>query len=188
MAILEIVKYGEPVLRQVAADVPKVTSQVQRLITDMFDTMYASDGIGLAAPQVGQSVRIFTLDCTTDERRLPKMVFINPEIVEKEGAMVSWEGCLSFPNVFIDVKRYAKITVKAKDHKGRPFTITPEPNSLLCRAIQHELDHLNGILFVDHVIDKYGADAMLKMEHLPPIEPDRIIHDSYIDNQLIMLE
>ena len=188
MTILQIKKYGDPVLRQKAEPVIKVTPKIQRLVEDMFETMYASLGVGLAAPQVGESLRIFTLNCTTDEQRLPEMVFINPVITKKEEAMVSWEGCLSFPNVFIDVKRYAKITVKAQDAKGRLFTITPEPKSLLCRAIQHELDHLDGILLVDHVIDRYGADAALKMENLPLIDPSKIIEDQYINGQLTLME
>ena len=186
MSILKLKTYGDPVLRAEAKPVSKVSSKIQRLIEDMFDTMYASQGVGLAAPQVGESLKIFVLNCTTPEQKLPEMVFINPVIIKKEGALVSWEGCLSFPEVFIDVKRYAKITVKAKDIKGKDFVMSPEPGSLLSRAIQHELDHLNGILFVDHVIDRFGADEMLKLQKLPPIDPNCIIQDKYIDGQLAL--
>lgn len=184
MAVLKIVRYGEPVLRTPAKEVPKVSAKIQKLIEDMFDTMYASNGVGLAAPQIGESKRIFVLDCTTEDKPMPKMVFINPVIVKKEGAMLSWEGCLSFPNVFIDVKRYASITVRAKDMKGRTFTMTPEPESLLCRAIQHELDHLNGILFIDHVVDRFGADALLMENGLPTIDPSKILVEADLDEIL----
>lgn len=184
MAILKIVPYGNPVLRAATREVPKVSLKIQTLVEDMFDTMYANNGVGLAAPQVGESKRLFILDCSTDENPMPQMVFINPVLIKKEGAMISWEGCLSFPNVYIDVKRYAKVTVRAKDAKGRTFTLTPEPESLLCRAIQHEMDHLNGILFVDHVIDRFGTDALLKENALPPIDSDRILAEPELDRIL----
>lgn len=184
MAVLKIVRYGEPVLRDPAKEVTKVSAKIQSLVADMFDTMYAANGVGLAAPQIGESKRIFVLDCSTDEQPMPQMVFINPVIIKKEGAMVSWEGCLSFPNVYVDVKRYAKITVRAKDAKGRTFTLSPEPESLLCRAIQHEMDHLNGILFVDHVIDRFGTDKLLLENGLPTIDPQKIIAEPEIDQIL----
>lgn len=184
MSILKIVNYGDPVLRVPTKEVPKVSSKIQKLVEDMFDTMYAANGVGLAAPQVGESKRIFVLDCTTDDKPMPQMVFINPVIIKKEGAIISWEGCLSFPNVYIDVKRYASVTVRAKDFKGRTFTLTPEPESLLCRAIQHEMDHLNGILFVDHVIDRFGTDELLKQNNLPPIDPNKILSEPDLDQIL----
>lgn len=189
MAMLEIVKYGDPILREVAQPIHKITPAMQRMVPDMFETMYASSGVGLAAPQVGHSIRLFVLDCSNEQDGpLPKMTFVNPVIVHKEGAMVSWEGCLSFPEVFIDVKRYESITVKAKDLKGRPFTLNPKPGSLLCRAIQHEFDHLDGILFIDHVIDRYGTEEALRLQNLPPIDPSKIIEDKYIDGQLALME
>jgi peptide deformylase len=184
MSILKIVRYGDPVLRTPAKEVPKVSAKIQKLIDDMFDTMYENIGVGLAAPQVGESKRIFVLDVSTDDQPMPQMVFINPVIIKKEGAIISWEGCLSFPNVLIDVKRYKSITVRAKDAKGRSFTVTPEPGSLLCRAIQHELDHLNGILFVDHVVDRYGTEALLKENNLPAIDPAKILSEPDIDEIL----
>ncbi len=184
MSVLKIVKYGDPVLREPTKEIPKVSAKIQKLVHDMFDTMYANNGVGLAAPQVGESKRIFVLDCSTEEEPMPKMVFINPVLIKKEGAMVSWEGCLSFPNVFIDVKRYSEITIRAKDIKGKVFTLTPEPKTLLCRAIQHELDHLNGILFVDHVVDRFGTEALLKENALPPIDPVKILSEPDIDQIL----
>lgn len=105
------------------------------------------------------------------------MVFINPVIIKKSGAYLSREGCLSFPGVWVEVKRYREITVKAKDAKGRPFVLTPDPGSLLAVAIQHEFDHLNGILFIDHIINQAEADAMLKENNLPPIDPDKMLDE-----------
>jgi peptide deformylase len=184
LSLLKIVHYGHPVLRTPAEEITKVSSKIQKLANDMFDTMYANNGLGLAAPQVGEGKRIFVIDISTDEKPAPQLVFINPVIIKKEGAMVSWEGCLSFPNVFIDVKRYAQITVRAKDLKGKTFMMTPEPESLLCRAIQHEMDHLNGILFVDHVMDRFGTEGQLKENGLPPIDPSKILEEPDIDDIL----
>lgn len=184
MSILKIVTYGDPVLRTPAKEVVKVSAKIQKLVDDMFDTMYAANGVGLAAPQVGESKRIFVLDCTTDDNPMPPMVFINPIIIKKEGAMISWEGCLSFPDVYIDVKRYAKIVVRAKDEKGRTFTMSPEPETLLSRAIQHEMDHLNGILFVDHVVDRFGTEAILNEKGLPTIDPNKILSEPDLDQIL----
>lgn len=177
MSILKVVKYGDPVLRKPTEEVHKVSAKIQKLIDDMFDTMYAENGVGLAAPQVAVSKRIFVLDCATKENPLPSMVFINPVIIKKSGAYLSREGCLSFPGLWVEVKRYKEITVKAKDAKGRPFVLTPDPGSLLAVAIQHELDHLNGILFIDHVIDRFGTDEMLKEHNLPPIDPDKMLDE-----------
>ncbi|MBY0402457.1 MAG: peptide deformylase, partial [Cyanobacteria bacterium] len=106
MAILKVLTYGDPLLRMKAEKVHKVSVKVQKLVDDLFDTMYAYNGVGLAANQVGELKRIFVLDCATDENPLPKMVFINPVIVKKHGAIISKEGCLSFPDVYTDVKRY----------------------------------------------------------------------------------
>lgn len=186
MAILKVVEYGDDVLRKPTQEVHKVSAKIQTIVSDMFDTMYASFGVGLAAPQVGVSKRIFTIDCTTETEKCPPLVFINPVIIKKEGAMVSLEGCLSFPNVYIDVRRYASITIKAKDIKGRTFTLTPEPKSLLCRAIQHEFDHLNGVLFIDHVIDRFGTDEILKTNKLPLIDPQMLLDEPDLEKQIIL--
>lgn len=181
MTVLNVVEYGAPVLREPAKEVIKVSKKIQTLVDDMFDTMYAQNGCGLAAPQVGESKRIFVLDCSTEDNPLKPMVFINPVIIKRSGAYLSREGCLSFPGVYIDVKRYGAITVKAKDIKGRSFVMTPDPNSLLCVAIQHEYDHLEGILFVDHVIDRFGTDEILKQCNLPLIDPDKIQNEPELD-------
>lgn len=184
MAVLKVVNYGEPVLRQNAEKVLKVSSKIQKLVADMFDTMYAYNGVGLAAPQVGELKRIFVLDCSTDDHPMPQMVFINPAIVKKEGAIISREGCLSFPGVYTDVKRYESVTVRYMDMKGKTQTMTVPTGTLLCRAIQHELDHLNGVLFVDHVIDRFSTDQLLAEHQLPPIEPEKILAEPELDEAL----
>lgn len=183
MARLPIVKYGNPILRKPAQRVLKVSAKIQKLVFDMMETMYASNGCGLAAPQVGIGQSIFVLDCSSEERKYPPMVFINPKIVKGTGACKSYEGCLSFPDVFIDVKRHAEITVRYQDLKGRQqeMVVNVKDDPLLCRAIQHEMDHLNGILFVDHVIDYYGTDEILKQKGLPAIEPDKLADNTALD-------
>jgi peptide deformylase len=177
MAVLKLCLYGNDVLRKPAEPVHKISAKIQKLVTDMFDTMYAHNGVGLAAPQVGESKRIFVLDCSTEENPLPQMVFINPKIVRKKGACISHEGCLSFPEVFTEVKRYDEIIVKYMDMKGRQQSITVASGSLLCRAIQHEIDHLDGVLFVDHVIDEEQTAEKLKSSQLPPMEPQKRIEE-----------
>ena len=184
MAVLKVVNYGEPVLRKEAEKVVKVSAKIQKLVSDMFDTMYAYNGVGLAAPQVGELKRIFVLDCSTDEEPMPRMVFINPVIVKREGAIISREGCLSFPGVYTDVKRYGDITVRFMDLKGKTQTMTAQSGTLLCRAIQHELDHLNGVLFVDHVIDRFSTEKQLAENNLPPIETEKIMEEPELDEAL----
>lgn len=184
MATLKVLNYGDPVLRQEAEKVAKVSAKIQKLVADMFDTMYAYNGVGLAAPQVGVLKRIFVLDCSTEDEPAQQMVFINPVIVKKEGAIISREGCLSFPGVYTDVKRYETVTVRYMDMKGRTQLLTAPANSLLGRAIQHELDHLNGVLFVDHVVDRFGADQLLAENNLPPIEAEKILAEPELDEAL----
>lgn len=184
MAVLKVVEYGDPVLREETEKVMKVSAKIQKLVSDMFDTMYAYNGVGLAAPQVGVLKRIFVLDCSTDDNPMPQMTFINPVIVKKEGAIISREGCLSFPGVYTDVKRYEGVTVRYMDMKGKTQVMTAPAGTLLCRAIQHELDHLNGVLFVDHVIDRFSTDQQLAEHKLPPIEPEKILAEPELDEML----
>lgn len=190
MAKLKVLQYGDPVLRQVAEPVHKVSSKIQKLISDMFETMYAQNGCGLAAPQVGVSKQIFVLDCSTETKRYGQMVFINPKIVRKKGACLSHEGCLSFPEVFVDVKRYNEITVRFQDVKGRSqeMTVKLTEHPLLCRAIQHEMDHLNGILFVDLAVDQHGADILLKAKNLPGVDASKTVIDTVLDEAYALLE
>lgn len=187
MSVLKIVEYGEDVLRKKAEPVHKVSAKVQKLVADLFDTMYAYNGVGLAAPQVGSLKRIFVLDCSTDENPMPRMTFINPVIVKKEGAIISREGCLSFPGVFTDVKRYRDIVVRYTDIKGKKQEMAVEGGTLLCRAIQHEMDHLDGVLFVDHVLDRFSTDRQLSEHKLPPIDPDRIMDEPDLDEVLMCI-
>jgi peptide deformylase len=185
MAVLKILAYGAPQLRRPAEPIHKVSAKIQKLIADMFDTMYAENGVGLAAPQVGVAKRLFVLDCATNNEPSQPMVFINPKIVRKVGACVSYEGCLSFPDVFTDVRRYDTITVRFMDAKGRQQSLTVEGGSLLSRCIQHEMDHLDGVLFVDHVIDRFSATTQLAEKGLPPIDPDRLLSEPDLEAALV---
>ncbi|MBK8189523.1 MAG: peptide deformylase [Vampirovibrionales bacterium] len=185
MAILKIVEYGDPRLRQPTERVQKISAKIKRLVADMFDTMYANNGVGLAAPQVGELKKLFVLDCSTDDAPLPQMVMINPVLARRSGAIYSKEGCLSFPGVYTDVKRYANVTVRFMDLDGRRRELTVEGGGLLCRAIQHEYDHLEGVLFVDHVVDRFTTDAQLQEHRLPPIDPQRILEEPDLDRVLM---
>ena len=145
MAILEIKEYGEPVLREKSLPVKEITPEILNLIRDMAETMYTASGVGLAAPQVGVAKRIITID--GEEEGL--IVLVNPMMVKSEGEVIEEEGCLSIPGVYSEVKRSSKVTVKALNESGEPIKITKE--GLLARALQHEIDHLEGILFVDRI-------------------------------------
>ncbi|MEB3244358.1 MAG: peptide deformylase [Vampirovibrionales bacterium] len=181
MSVLKVYEYGEAVLRTPAEPVHKVSAKIQKLVSDMFETMVAQDGVGLAAPQVGVSKQVLVLDCSPDNPKDGPMVMINPKIVQKSGAYLSREGCLSFPNVYIDVKRYETITVRFMDLKGRNQQLTISAERLLCRAIQHEIDHLNGILFIDHAMDRFGTDQLLAQAGLPAIEPGKLLSEPEIE-------
>jgi peptide deformylase len=158
--------YGDPVLRRKAAPVADADPGVAGLVADLFDVMYREKGVGLAAPQIGVSTRVFIVD-VEDEAGRTKRAFVNPVITRREGTMVGEEGCLSIPGYREDVKRWAAIEVQAKDENGRPFTLAAE--GLLARAIQHELDHLDGILFIDRLspIKRKLLEARLKRFKAP---------------------
>ena len=147
MALLQILAYPDPRLRKVAAPVPAVTPEIQRLIRDMAETMYAAPGIGLAATQVDVHKRIIVID--TSEARDQLRVFVNPEIVATEGEAECEEGCLSVPGYYERVRRAAWVKVKAQDAQGRPFEL--EADGMLAVCIQHEAEHLEGKIFVDHL-------------------------------------
>ncbi len=157
MAKLQLKYYPAEVLRQTAKKVSRIDASVRKLAQDMLETMYANSGVGLAAPQVGVSKRMMVIDVSHEDEPNKPIVFINPEIVEREGELVGSEGCLSFPGVFFEVRRCNKITVKYMNLSGKEQKMTAEGN-LLCRAIQHELDHLNGELFIDKPTNKLMAD------------------------------
>lgn len=147
MAILEVLRFPDERLRTVAKTVDKVDSGIQQLVDDMFATMREEQGIGLAATQVNVHQRVVVMDVS--EEQDDPLVFINPEITHKEGKTISEEGCLSVPNNYAKVERAEKITVKALDQNGQPFSLDAE--GLLAICVQHELDHLNGVLFVDYL-------------------------------------
>ncbi|HRH70769.1 MAG: peptide deformylase [Flavobacteriales bacterium] len=192
--ILPIRAYGDPVLKKMAQDIEPGHTGLKQLIADMFETMYAANGVGLAAPQIGQSVRLFIVDASPfaeDEDGKPtkdthlkdfKKVFINPYIVEEEGE--EWpfeEGCLSIPNIREEVFRKPKIVLQYQDEKFREFE--EEFDGFAARVIQHEHDHLDGILFTDHLpplrrrllngklrdITRGNTDAKYKMR-FPPVK------------------
>ena len=147
--IRRILKFREPPLHNPAADVSELTSDIQKLIDDMIDTMYAAPGIGLAAPQVGVSLRIFVIDLSLGHKPGDLMVFINPEFIELEGMQLEEEGCLSVPGFNATVARPMRAVVRGLDRSGMMRTV--EGKDLLARAFQHEMDHLDGKLFLDRV-------------------------------------
>ncbi|MCM3784220.1 peptide deformylase [Neobacillus mesonae] len=154
MSIRLIVKEPDEVLHKVAKEVTKITPNVQKLLDDMADTMYDADGVGLAAPQVGILKRLIVVD-VGDEHGLIKM--INPEIVSSEGEQFGPEGCLSIPGYNGDVRRAETVTVKGLDREGKEITVTG--SGLFARAFQHEIDHLNGVLFTDLAEKVYEIGA-----------------------------
>lgn len=147
--IRPILRYGDEVLHQPAAPVADITPDVQRLIDDMIQTMYAAPGIGLAATQVGMPWRIFVADVSSGRAAGELLTFINPEMVEVGGAQHEDEGCLSVPGFTATVQRPARAVIKGLDREGRPQQI--EATGLLARCFAHEIDHLNGAVFVDHL-------------------------------------
>lgn len=147
--IRPIVKFGDPVLQSRASDVPVIDSEIQALIDDMVETMYAAPGIGLAAPQVGVPVRIFVVDLSVGRNADDLIVMVNPEFVEREGMQLEEEGCLSVPGFNATVVRPTRALLQGLDRTGTQRTV--EATGLLARAFQHEMDHLDGTLFVDRL-------------------------------------
>ena len=148
--IYPIVKYGDPVLEKRAAKVEEFgTPDLRKFIDDMFESMYAARGVGLAAPQIGFSKRIAVIDCSAGEDPSQKVVLINPEIIAKEGSQTGEEGCLSVPGFREQVTRANKVAVRAQNVEGESFEMTGE--DLLARAFLHETDHLEGRLYISHI-------------------------------------
>ena len=160
MALREIHLLGSPILRSTATDIAVVNDDTRAFIDDLFETMDAAEGIGLAANQVGVASRVAVIDA--DGQRF---VMVNPKIIEATGRDKAEEGCLSIPEVYADVTRATRITLEALDRDGQPFTM--EAEGLVARAIQHELDHLDGILFLDHLspLKRQVLVARYKREH-----------------------
>src|ERR1051325_4948378 len=144
-----VVKWGKEVLEKKAAPVTQFDKELAKLIEDMFESMYAAQGVGLAAPQIGISKRIAVIDITFAKDPKAKLVLINPEVIAMEGRQREEEGCLSVPGFRETINRPAKATVRALDAKGKEFTMSGE--GLLARAFCHETDHLNGKLFLSHM-------------------------------------
>lgn len=184
MTIKKVLKYGTPSLRQPSKEVHKVSKKIKDLVKDLLETMYAQNGVGLAAPQIGENYRIFVIDVSSGDEPLNPMVFINPKIIKKSGAFISSEGCLSFPEVFTEVRRYKNVTIKAQDSKGRSFVLNADGGTLLTRAIQHEYDHLDGILFIDHARDIDDANEKLSKYNLPAVEEDRLINEDKLEDEI----
>jgi peptide deformylase len=147
MASLEILKYPDPRLREVAKAVEKVTDETRKLVEAMAETMYAASGCGLAATQVGIAARIFVIDIAGEDEVSDLRVFINPEILHTEGSQTWEEGCLSFPGAAEEIRRADRVRVKALDQYGKTFEL--EATGLMAIAIQHENDHLDGVLLID---------------------------------------
>jgi len=169
MAILKVRRYGDPTLRRRADSAGEITPETRRIVADMMETMYDEAGIGLAAPQIGVSVRLIVISDESREAR----ALVNPVIAEHGGEATAEEGCLSIPGVFAQVTRSAWARVEATDLEGRPVSILGR--GLLARVLQHELDHLDGVLFIDR-LDPVARDRIkrkIKKEGLPEDAPHR---------------
>jgi len=177
--ILKVVKYGEPVLRKKGARIESVTPEIKKLIADMFETMHAYKGVGLAAQQIGQAVQLTVIDVRgvtdrpssleikgepVDVAELMPLVLINPELTLVGEPATGPEGCLSFPEVFADITRPQFVDVKALNEKGKPIEF--RAGGLLSRAIQHEWDHLHGILFIDRMEKKTKEELQPELDAL----------------------
>jgi peptide deformylase len=152
MALREIRTYPDPVLRQKTGRIETLDASLERLIDDMVETMHAAPGVGLAANQVGIPLQVAVIDLSAREekgQRHPLLVLINPEMLFLEGSIIEEEGCLSIPEYTEKVKRASKVKVRAQDRTGKPFEM--EAEGLLAKALQHEIDHLNGLLFIDRL-------------------------------------
>lgn len=144
--ILPIVKYPDPVLQKPGEPVTDFDTELRRFVADMFETMYASQGIGLAAQQVGVAKRITVIDLSMGKDPAQKLVLVNPEVILREGKQYEEEGCLSFPEIREKISRAAKVSIRAQNENGKWFEMDGE--ELLARAFQHEIDHLDGVLFI----------------------------------------
>ena len=167
MSLLEIHVLGSPILRQETQPVERMTDELRRLTDDMFDTMHAAKGIGLAAPQIGRPERLAVIDIDNNP-----IVVVNPEIILSDGSAKGEEGCLSIPEVFGDVDRATRITVRALNRDGEPFEL--EATDLLARCLQHEIDHLHGKLFIDYLSFLKRRAALAKWASMTKDFPQNI--------------
>ena len=168
MAALPVRKYGDPVLRRRAERVREVTPEIRAIVRDLIETMYQEVGIGLAAPQVGISLRLMVVD---EEQGRGARALINPVIVDQGGRVVAEEGCLSIPGIFAPVERAEWVRVEALDGDGMPVSL--EASGLLARVVQHESDHLDGVLFIDRLepVTRDRIKRRIKKEGLPDVAP-----------------
>ena len=161
---LKVYKLGHEALRTSANRIVKVDDSIRKLAKDMLITMYSSKGIGLAAPQVGIQKRLLVIDLNFEDPKAPPMVFINPEIISSSATLDTYEeGCLSIPGVYLNVLRPSSIKLSYRDEMGRPKKMNAD--GLMARCIQHEIDHLNGVCFVDKVTDEEELNKQLKENH-----------------------
>jgi peptide deformylase len=169
MALREIIAWGNPILRQKAKKIHRFDPSLSKLVTDMFETMHANDGIGLAAPQIAQLIRLFVIECDDEETgKHYKIAMANPEIVKAEGEQTGVDGCLSIPGYYgVNVRRAARVVVKGQDVRGKPIRVSAE--GLYAWALQHEIDHLDGILFTDRLDHP---------EDLRKVQPDDATEDA----------
>lgn len=149
MSLLKIVNYPAPVLLEVGKPVEEFNDELEKLVADMFETMYAAKGVGLAAPQVNQSRRLFVMDCSGGEDASQKIALINPEILRVEGEQTGDEGCLSFPGIYVPVTRNFRAVARAQDVSGNWFEL--DGTELTARCLLHETDHCDGIVFLDRM-------------------------------------
>jgi peptide deformylase len=161
MALLTILHHPDPRLRQKARPVTQFDAALERLVEDMFETMYAAPGVGLAATQVGVPLRVAVMDCSGDEGRRQPIVMVNPQIVEQADPAEVDEGCLSVPGVSDTLKRYRRVKARAQDAGGEAFEI--EAEGLLAQCIQHEIDHLDGKLYLDRLSSLKRERLMKRM-------------------------
>jgi peptide deformylase len=149
MSLLKIVHYPEPVLLTVGKPVSQFDADLEKLVEDMFETMYEAGGVGLAAPQVGVSQRLFVMDCSGGDDASQKIALVNPEIIAQEGEQIGDEGCLSFPGIYTKVQRELRVIVRAQNLSGETFEL--DGTDLTARCVLHETDHCDGIVFLDRM-------------------------------------
>ncbi len=164
MSIIPIRVAPDPVLRAKAKKVPRIDASIQKLIDDMIDTMRAAPGVGLAAPQVGVSLRVIVIEIPGEE----PLALVNPEVVKKSGRRRLWEGCLSVPGYQAEIDRSETVVVKGLDRNGKQVRLKAGDN-LLAQALEHEIDHINGILYIDYL---ESPDQLVKVEPEEPAEKE----------------
>ena len=164
MALLDILLYPSPVLLTVGKPIEIFDEKLEKFVSDMFETMYAAGGVGLAAPQVNESLRLFVMDCSRDESAPRKFAMINPEIIMREGEQKGDEGCLSFPGIYTEIKRELRTVVRYQDIKGEWQEV--DVSELEARCVLHETDHCDGIVFLDRMTALKRELAKRKIKRL----------------------